>query len=135
MEHFFPAPYRLLRPGATAAERGRAGSAGRCGSPSPSARSARALRLFLRALRRLPDDVEWEATIYSPTGAAPTGALRSRVRDRVTVVETDEADVLAGADVAVAASLGTAPAPGMLLRALGAGAVPVAARVRATRRS
>ena len=130
MEHFFPAPYRMLRPGATVAERGEP-EAGPLRIAFAVHEERAALRMFLRALRRLPDDVEWEATIYSPTGAAPTGALRSRVRDRITVVETGEADVLAGADVAVAASLGTAPSPGMLLRVLGAGAVPVASRVRA----
>ena len=37
--------------------------------------------------------------------------------------------MLAGADVAVVASLGVATAPGLLVRALGAGAVPVASRL------
>ena len=37
--------------------------------------------------------------------------------------------MLANADVAVAASLGQMPAPGLLVRALGAGAVPVAPRL------
>jgi glycosyltransferase involved in cell wall biosynthesis len=136
LEHYFPAPYRLLRPGAGAVERG-----GRTGTPPAPLRIAfcaqeerAALRLFLRAVRRLPEDLEWEATVFSPTGAAPTGALRSRVRDRVRIVtaaETSEDAVLAGADVAVAASLGHAPAPGLVVRALGAGAVPVCSRLRA----
>ena len=39
--------------------------------------------------------------------------------------------MLAHADVAVAASLGPAPAPGLVVRALGAGAVPVVSRLRA----
>ena len=39
--------------------------------------------------------------------------------------------MLANADVVVAASLGSVPAPGLLVRALGAGAVPVAARLPA----
>ena len=30
-----------------------------------------ALRLFLRALRRLPDDVPWRATVFTPVGRAP----------------------------------------------------------------
>ena len=135
MNHYFPASYRLLRPGAATSgqERERAD-----GEPLRIAFCAQeeraALRLFLRALRRLPEDVEWEATIFSPTGAAPTGALRSRVRDRVSVITAEDASqdvVLAHADVAVAASLGAAPAPGLIVRALGAGAVPVAARLRA----
>jgi hypothetical protein len=92
-----------------------------------------ALRLFLRALRRLPEDVPWRATVFTPVGAR-VSALRSRMRERVAVVtaeEADEASVLAGADVVVAASLGATLAPGLLIRALGAGAVPVAARLPA----
>jgi predicted metal-dependent phosphoesterase TrpH/glycosyltransferase involved in cell wall biosynthesis len=134
MEHYFPARYRLLRPGATLAERGeeRAGGPLRIAFCAQEERAA--LRLFLRALRRLPAELEWEATVYSPTGGAPVAALRSRVRERVTLLtaaEATESEVLAHADVAVAASLGQAPAPGLIVRALGAGAVPVSARLPA----
>ena len=134
LRHYFPAPYRLLRPGAAAVERVERAP----GAPLKIAFCAQeeraALRLFLRALRRLPDDLQWEAVVFSPTGAAPTAALRSRVRDRVEVVtaaETREDAVLARADVAVAASLGQGPAPGLVVRALGAGAVPVCSRLPA----
>ena len=133
MDHHFPADYRLLRPGARIVER-----AGDTTPPGPlrivfSQREERAaLRLFLRALRRLGTELDWEATIHSPAGTAPVGALRSAVRDRVSVVAgKPEADVLARADVIVAASLGQAPSPGLLVRALGAGAVPLAARLPA----
>ena len=124
LNRYFPASYRLLRPGVTPSERGeRAG-------PLKIAFSDReergALRLFLRALRRLPEELAWEAVIYSKTGAVPT--LRSSLRHRVHVVDDEEA-ALAGADVVVAASLGQDTAPGVLVRALGAGAVPLAARV------
>jgi glycosyltransferase involved in cell wall biosynthesis len=136
MEHYFPAPYRLLRPGAAHPQRDADGR--RPDSPVRIAFCAQeeraALRLFLRALRRLPEELPWEATVFSPTGAAPTGALRSRVRDRVTVLtaaESSEDRVLADADVAVAASVGQAPAPGLVVRALGAGAVPLCSRLRA----
>ena len=44
-------------------------------------------------------------------------------------VTGDEDAAFASADVVVAASLGQITAPGVLLRALGAGAVPVAARM------
>ena len=84
-----------------------------------------ALRLFLRALRRLPEELPWEAVVISQTGAVPT--LRSSLRDRVRVA-ADERTELANADVVVAASLGQVTAPGVLLQALAAGAVPVAAR-------
>jgi hypothetical protein len=103
MEHSFPAEYRLLRPGAAALDREQRASGEETG-PLQIAFCAQeeraALRLFLRALRRIAEDVDWRATVFSPTGAAPTGALRSRVRDRVTVVtaaESTEDDVLAGA--------------------------------------
>ena len=92
-----------------------------------------ALRLFLRALRRLPDEPAWRATVFTPSGAR-TSALRSRLRERVEVVTAEdgtEQDVLAAADVVVAASVGQAPAPGLLVRAIGAGAVPVASRLPA----
>ena len=95
MEHSFPAAYTLLRPGAAAVDREQR-AAGEDAGPLRIAFCAQeeraALRLFLRALRRLADDVDWRATVFSPTGAAPTGALRSRVRDRVTVVTPDGHD-------------------------------------------
>jgi glycosyltransferase involved in cell wall biosynthesis len=132
VERYFPARYDLLRPGATTRDRDAPGD-GPLRIAFCAQEERAALRLFLRALRRLPDDVEWEAIVFSPTGAAPTGALRSRVRERVTVLtaaDTSEQAVLEGADVAVAASLGAAPAPGLLVRAIGAGAVPVSAELR-----
>ncbi|HEY6694934.1 MAG TPA: PHP domain-containing protein, partial [Solirubrobacteraceae bacterium] len=132
MERFFPARYRLLRPGAAATERPPHDGPIRFAFCVQEERQA--LRLFLRALRRLPDDLSWEATVFSPTGAAPTGALRSRVRDRLTLLSADDASegaVLAQADVVVAATLGAIPAPGLLVRALGAGALPVAAHLAA----
>jgi hypothetical protein len=132
MERFFPARYRSLRPGAAATERPPYDGAIRFAFCAQEERQA--LRLFLRALRRLPDDLDWQATVFSPTGAAPTGALRSRLRDRLRLLSADDAtenEVLAEADVVVAATYGGAPAPGLFVRALGAGAVPVAARLPA----
>ena len=138
MERFFPASYRLLRPGAASVERPPYDGPLRLAFCAQEERQA--LRLFLRALRRLPDDLDWQATVFSPTGAAPTGALRSRLRDRLTLLSADdttENEVLANADVVVAASLGQVPAPGLLVRALGrrrrAGRRP-AARLRGGRR-
>ena len=90
-----------------------------------------ALRLFLRALRRLPTELDWEATVFVPDRRRADACARS-LRDRVHVLsdeDTSEDAVLAAADVVVAASLGIAPAPGLLVRALGAGAVPVASRL------
>ena len=126
MERHFPAAYAVVPPGvaeaaAVPATDGRVRIAFRGGEERA------ALRLFLRALRRLPPELDWEATVHAPNAAAPT--LRSRLRERVRILSEGEAHDFA--DVVVAASLGTIPAPGNLLRALGAGAVPLAARLPA----
>jgi predicted metal-dependent phosphoesterase TrpH/glycosyltransferase involved in cell wall biosynthesis len=132
MERHFPAEYRLLRPGARAPGAPARESDGRLRIAFAAREERAALRQFLRALRRLPEDLDWEAVVHSPTGAVPMGALRSAVRDRVRLEsEASEAAVLAAADVAVTASLGQAVAPGVLLRALAAGTVPVASRLPA----
>jgi glycosyltransferase involved in cell wall biosynthesis len=132
MRRVFPARYELVRPGASVRERAERepGAPLRLAFCDEEERAA--LRLFLRALRHLPTDLDWEATVFTPSGAAPAGALRSRLGDRVRLLsasETTAEEVLASADVVVAASAGQAPAPGLLVRALGAGAVPVASRL------
>ena len=131
MHRFFPAPYRVLRPGATvAAPRDGDGGPVRIAYCEQEERAA--LRLALRALRRLPGDGDWEAEVFVPNGAAPVSAGGSRLRRKVRVVsgsESTEEEVLSRADVVVAASTGQQPAPGLLVRAVGAGAVPVASRL------
>jgi hypothetical protein len=124
----FPASYRLLRPGAAVPRRDPPGPGAPLRIVMCDREERGALRLFLRALRRLPEDLPWTATICSASGATPV--IRSRLRDRVQVVARPEADALAEADVVVAASVGFAFAPGVLVRALGAGAIPVASRLR-----
>ncbi|HEX6024910.1 MAG TPA: PHP domain-containing protein [Solirubrobacter sp.] len=124
LNRYFPASYRLLRPGVTAHERTADGGPIKIAYSDREERGA--LRLFLRALRRLPEDLAWEAVIASKTGAVPT--LRSSLRHRVHVVP-DEQQAFENADIVVAASLGQDTAPGVLVRALGVGAVPLAARV------
>jgi predicted metal-dependent phosphoesterase TrpH len=130
MQRVFPADYRVLRPGAARLERAERDGPLNIAFCDQEERGA--LRLFLRALRRLPPELEWRATVFVPSGAAPT--VRSRLIDRVRVLsaqDTTQAEVLAGADIAVAASLGAAPAPGLLVRALGAGAIPMASHLPA----
>jgi glycosyltransferase involved in cell wall biosynthesis len=129
MQRIFPAEYVVLRPGATPVPRPPHDGPMRIAFCDQEERAA--LRLFLRALRRLPTELDWEATVFVPNGAAPT--VRSRLLDRVHVLseqETSEDAVLASADVVVAASHGVAPSPGLIVRALGAGAVPVASHLR-----
>jgi hypothetical protein len=132
VERYFPGHYEVIRPGADLLQRGEEGE----GSPEIvlSAEEERgAMRLFLRALRRLPTELGWRATIWlRDPAAAATITLPRRLRDRVAFrgpVDGSEAQHLAHADIAVAASSGTAPAPQLVLRAMGAGAVPVVSRL------
>jgi hypothetical protein len=88
------------------------------------------MRLFLRALRRLDPDLPWRAIVQSVRGPSSSTPLRVDLRTRVEFVSgDDEAAVLAGADILVAASDGAAPQPGLVLRAQAAGAVPLVSRL------
>jgi hypothetical protein len=129
---YLPGDYRVIYPGADLVE---------CTSREPgqeivdivySAEEERgALRLFLRALRRLSPALPWRATIWSRE-RGPHPALPKAIRDRVRFTgpsEGSEAQAIAGADILVAASSGAAPAPQLLFRAMAGGAVPVASRL------
>jgi predicted metal-dependent phosphoesterase TrpH/glycosyltransferase involved in cell wall biosynthesis len=132
VERFFPGSYDVVLPGADLVDR-----SDDQGPPEIvfSAEEERgALRLFLRALRNLPVELEWKATVWlRDPGAVPSPLqLPRRLRDRVRLAgpaDGTEAEHLARAAIAVAASSGTAPSPQLVLRALGAGAVPVVARL------
>jgi hypothetical protein len=123
---FFPADYRVVLPGADV--RDDAGAA-RDGGPVRLAfiddEERAALRLFLRALRRLDTGLQWEATVVSRRGPSSAAPLRADLRNRVRFVESGEEEALRGADVLVTASDGSAPAPGLVLRGVAAGAVPL----------
>jgi len=136
LERFFPASYELARPGS---------------DPMPAREDAQrdpdapvrlvfvdveersALRLFLRALRRLGLALPWEATVVSAQGPSSSIPLRAELRDRVRFVDAGEPGAedlaLAGADVVVAASSGALPAPELVARGIAAGAVPVLSRL------
>jgi glycosyltransferase involved in cell wall biosynthesis len=132
IERYFPGEYRVIRPGADLLHR-----PGANGGPPEIVFSAEeergALRLFLRALRKLPADLDWRATIWlrDPASAPPVNLSR-RLRERVRLAgpaDGSEAQHLARADIAVATSAGAAPAPQLVLRALAGGAVPVVSRL------
>jgi predicted metal-dependent phosphoesterase TrpH/glycosyltransferase involved in cell wall biosynthesis len=132
IERYFPGDYRVILPGADLLHRSEAEQ----GPPEIvfSAEEERgALRLFLRALRRLPAELDWRATIWlRDPGSAPAVSLSRRLRERVKLAgpaDGSEAQHLARATVAVAASTGAAPAPQLVLRALAGGAVPVVSRL------
>ena len=132
---FFPGEYRVVPPGADLVE-----LAG-IGAPEDERvdivfcleEERAALRLFVRALRRLPLDLPWKATVWSRLhGPEPTVPLSRALRERVSFVgpaDGSEAQFVARAQVAVAASSGISPAPQLLMRAQAGGAVPVASRL------
>ncbi len=142
MERFFPGTYELITPGA---DRGIEGwwPRGREADTPPGRDRERpvriafclqeergALRLFLRALRRLPLALAWEAAVWLPD--RDEIRIGRRLRDRVHVVGPRQASpdqLLAGADVACVASGGPRVAAGLVRKALASGTVPVASRL------
>ena len=133
VERYFPGHYRVIRPGADLTRRPARSNGGPPDILFCVEEERGALRLFLRALRRMPVEPDWQATIWMrDPAAAPAVSLPRRLRDRVRLVgprEGSESQHLAGARIAVAASSGSAPAPQLVLRALAGGAVPVASRL------
>jgi hypothetical protein len=129
LQRFFPGQYELIRPGADVA--------GPALEPPPRGRvrivhcaeeERGALRLLLRALRRLPDDLDWEGVIWFDGPTDPLARVSRRLRERLRVVrprDGEPAEFLAGADIACLASGGVRAAPGLLRKAFAAGAVPV----------
>ncbi|MBW3609370.1 MAG: glycosyltransferase, partial [Actinobacteria bacterium] len=132
LQRFFPADYRVLLPGGDAPAERVASADGRVRFGFVDDEERPALRLFLRALRRLDPAGPWEATILSARGPSSSIPLRADLEARVRYAspeELSEAQLLAASDIYVAASDGAAPAPGLLLRAIAAGAVPLASRL------
>jgi predicted metal-dependent phosphoesterase TrpH/glycosyltransferase involved in cell wall biosynthesis len=133
MGRYFPGDYRVIGPGAELAERPARAEDELVEIVFSTEEERGALRTFLRALRRLPPSLPWRATVWSRAldGRPPSGLSRA-IRDRIHFAGPEhgsEAQHLARAHVAVAASSGVAPAPQLVLRALAGGAVPVAARL------
>jgi glycosyltransferase involved in cell wall biosynthesis len=130
MRRFFPGDYRVLAPGADPIERRGDPGVARIVMIADEERSA--LRTFLRALRALPRELDWTATVWSSRPLAAPATLGRALRDRVqflTAEDTGADELLSLADMAVLASEGIRPVPDMLMRALAAGAVPVASRL------
>ena len=133
MRRYFPGGYELVEPGVRALEgswpepRG-AGSERRAFRIAFCLEEERgALRLFMRALRRLPKSLDWEAAVWLPDGGDVR--MSKRLRERVHVVgprsfAPDE--LIAAADAVVVGSGGPRAAPGLIRAALGSGTVPVA---------
>ncbi len=132
VERYFPGTYRVIRPGTDLIHRPE-GQRERLHIVFSAEEERGALRLFLRALRRLPVDMDWDAAIWlRDPGSAPAISLPRRLRRRVSLcgpADGSEGQFLASAGIVVAASTGPAPAPQLVLRAMGGGAVPVVSRL------
>jgi predicted metal-dependent phosphoesterase TrpH/glycosyltransferase involved in cell wall biosynthesis len=144
MQRFFPASYRVITPGAAPADgAGEAAAAAFDGAGDArgelelllvATEERAATRTFLRALRTLAGVPGWRATVLSPAPLAAPATLSGQLRELVRFQdesELSETDALARADVVVLASEGLRVAPGTLVRAIGAGAVPVVSRLPA----
>jgi predicted metal-dependent phosphoesterase TrpH/glycosyltransferase involved in cell wall biosynthesis len=128
LERFFPGQYEVIAPGAELIDD--VSGEGPTEILYSADEDRGALRLFVRALRKLPAKGDWTATIWLPDPAAVASPLQlpRRLRERVRLAgpgDGTEAEHLARADVVVAASTGVAPSSQLVLRALGAGSVPV----------
>ena len=131
ISQFFPGDYEVVVPGVDLDRF----SPGKRDGPLEIAYAAveerSALRLLLRALRQLPSDREWRATIWTPRAddvLPRLGRLRSRV-EYAGPSEQSLTGLLGRADLLVAASGGIAPSVQSLLGAVAAGAVPIASRI------
>ena len=91
-----------------------------------------ALRTLLRALRELPREPSWRATVWSSRTLAAPATLSRALRERVTFLGAGDATaekVLGDADVLVLGSEGIHATPAVLVQALASGIVPVASRL------
>jgi len=127
LNRYFPGSYEITHPGVDPAEPARVEV-----PPLKIAFSEReepgALRLFLRALRRLPADLDWTASIYADDPGEVQLRVASAIRDRIKVIGPEQvslADLLSHSDVFVAASNGPRPDPAAVRQAIASGAVPV----------
>jgi glycosyltransferase involved in cell wall biosynthesis len=129
LQRFFPGQYELIRPGADRAEPVlEPPPAGRVRIAYCAEEERGALRLLLRALRKLPKDLDWEGVIWFDGPTDPLARVSRRLRERLRVVrprDGEPAEFLAGADIACLASGGVRAAPGLVRKAFAAGAVPV----------
>lgn len=132
LNRHFPAVYEILGPGVDVTAGAHAiGDGGPVRIVFVDGEERAALRLFLRALRRLAPGLDFMVTVVSDRGPSSSTPLRADLRERVRFVPRtgpgalSEADAFAAADVAVFASDGGAPAPAAVVRALAAGVVPL----------
>ena len=135
MERFFPGTYERVEPGADTATEPQ--WPGRPDAPERPLRivfcleeERGALRLFMRALRRLSLDTAWEAAVWTPDSSEVR--VSRRLRDRVFALGPRDGHpdaFIAAADVVCVASGGPRTAPNVIRKALASGAVPIASHI------
>jgi hypothetical protein len=135
MERFFPGTYEPLEPGGDPdVEPDWPGRSDGDDRPLRIAfcleEERGALRLFMRALRRLPLDPPWEAAVWTPDSSDLR--VSRRLRERVFALGPRQAHpdaLIVAADVVCVASGGPRPAPNVIRKALATGAVPIASHI------
>jgi predicted metal-dependent phosphoesterase TrpH/glycosyltransferase involved in cell wall biosynthesis len=136
IERFFPGSYELVEPGAEGGLEGVWPGHEGAGAPRPVRiafcleEERGALRLFLRAVRRLSLEGGWEVAVWMREGTEVR--LARRLRDRVRVVGPGDCSaeaLIAAADVTCVASGGPRAAPRLIRQALASGTVPVASQI------
>ena len=131
LNRYFPGAYDLTPPGVDPVEPAQ-GPDGPLRIAFSDQEEKGALRLFLRALRRLPEDLDWTATIFSPDPGEVVVRISKTIRDRIKVIGPDQAslsELLSSSDVFCAASGGPSPSPSAVRAAMAAGAVPVVSTI------
>ena len=130
---FFPGDYDVVPPGVDL-ERFAPGARERDGVHIAfvATEERAALRLFLRALRHVPVERPWRATVWSPRSADAPARLAGVLRDRVRLSGPGQEaleSLLSRADVLCTTSSGVAPTAMLVQKAIAAGAVPLASRI------
>jgi predicted metal-dependent phosphoesterase TrpH/glycosyltransferase involved in cell wall biosynthesis len=132
LDRFFPGSYELTRAGADTEPRRGDSADGPLRILFSLEEERGALRIFLRALRRLPADLDWEATVLTQSPAETPLRIARALRERIRLIGPGAASpeaLVADADVVCAASGGPTPAPQLVRRALAGAAVPVVSRL------
>jgi predicted metal-dependent phosphoesterase TrpH/glycosyltransferase involved in cell wall biosynthesis len=132
VSRFFPGDYELTQPGVELARFAPTERKGSVEIAFAAEEERAALRLFVRALRRLPSEPEWRATIWSPRQDDLLPRLGRALRERIdfkNAADQPLSDLLGRADVLCATSGGIAPSPQLVLKAIAAGTVPLVSRI------
>jgi predicted metal-dependent phosphoesterase TrpH/glycosyltransferase involved in cell wall biosynthesis len=130
MHRYFPGSYDRVEPGSVRPDTADRLADGPFRIAFAAEEERGALRLFMRALRRVPTDLDWEAVIWLEEGNEPR--MSRQLRERVRIVRPRAAtpeDVIASADVLCVASGGPSPIPRLVRCGLACGVIPVASQV------